>query len=364
MNGFYVPGSISGSYVANKRNIEGTPQYEAISNEIAIQKQAALQNLEQNYSTTIENAYASYLTNQRSINTSAMGQGYKEAYKEAQEESLIRNIAEANKTAATARMQLESEAAEAQSGLQAQYEADVARLDRVASSLNDYLTYVRSLSGSEDASVKYFTEEQEKRLDEGALTVDDLYRELLGAQPKSFTDKEGQKGLSYREWIKSQMKDTEEDQAWFNWLVFQGGQEEFEAALSRQESLTLPQRLKEQEVKAQQTTIDKITKIKDKINSSKLLSTAMTDKDFETILNYGTSYLGIFSKDTSKEGINQTYDRLYEKLDSMSSNELIDFFNYLYNVSGNEHFNYVSKSLKKGKEYLDKFGYIDSNKMY
>ena len=86
--GFYSTRSPeTGAYVAGKRTEEGTPVYEAASGVLGMQKQAAIQNLEKNYATTIENAYASYLANQRGIETSAMGQGYKQAYLEAQDKA-------------------------------------------------------------------------------------------------------------------------------------------------------------------------------------------------------------------------------------------------------------------------------------
>lgn len=221
MKGFYVPGSRSGSYVASKRDEEGSLAYETAATEVGIQKQAALQSLGETYASTIENAYASYLSNQRDIRSAAMGQGYKEAYLEAQEQNLMANIAEANRTTASVRAELESQEAQAQSAIEQQYQTEVAYLDRVAATMNDYLTYVKSLTGKEDATQKYFTEEQEK------LTVDDLYEQLYTAQPQGLIDEEGEAGKTYTQWIQSQLKDTAEDTAWSNWLFYQGGWQDF-----------------------------------------------------------------------------------------------------------------------------------------
>ena len=41
MNGFYVPGSISGSYVSNKRDENGSLVYESAASNVGMQAQAA-----------------------------------------------------------------------------------------------------------------------------------------------------------------------------------------------------------------------------------------------------------------------------------------------------------------------------------
>ena len=78
--GFYVPSSQSSSYVASKRNDEGSYEYTSQAQDIGLQRKAALPDLSEQYGDVVENAYASYLANQRTINASAMGQGYKDAY--------------------------------------------------------------------------------------------------------------------------------------------------------------------------------------------------------------------------------------------------------------------------------------------
>ena len=222
--GFYVPGSKSSSYVASKRNEEGSYLYDAAASEIGLQKQAALQDLEKNYATTVENAYASYLANQRAINTAAMGQGYKEAYEQAQQQQLATNIAEANLTAANARSQISQNAQEARSTLEQQFAAEAVNLDRVASSMNNYLTYIKSLSGKDNTM--YLSEEDSKK------SIDELYETLYGAQPQSLTDPEGNAGMPYLQWMEQQLK-TEEDRDWYNWLAYQGGWQDFTTAVQR-----------------------------------------------------------------------------------------------------------------------------------
>ena len=67
--GFFVPGSRTASYVKGKTNEYGASDYYSNVNELGIQKQAALQNLSDQYASTINNAYAAYLANQRNIMT-------------------------------------------------------------------------------------------------------------------------------------------------------------------------------------------------------------------------------------------------------------------------------------------------------
>lgn len=228
--GFYVPGSKSSSYVASKRNEEGSYIYDAAAGEIGLQKQAALQDLEKSYASTVENAYASYLANQRAINTAAMGEGYKEAYLQKQQEQLSANIAEANLTAANARSQINQSAQEARTTLEKQFTTEAANLDRVAASMNNYLTYIKSLSGTDEKTKEALTY---LSAEDSAKSIDELYETLYNAQPQSLTDEKGNAGLPYLQWAETQLKDTDADRDWYNWLAYQGGLDEFKAAVQR-----------------------------------------------------------------------------------------------------------------------------------
>ena len=112
IGGYYVPSGIASSYVANKRNAEGSYAKEADLGTVNRQEQAALQNLQQNYDQTINNAYASYLANQQAIGNSALGQGFKEEYLQQQQQQLAQNVAQANLNTANARAQIQTQAGE------------------------------------------------------------------------------------------------------------------------------------------------------------------------------------------------------------------------------------------------------------
>lgn len=231
MKGFFVPGSRSGSYVASKRNEEGSYAYDAAAQGVGIQKQAALQELGQQYDATINNAYASYLASQRSIQSSAMGEGYKEAYLEAQQAGLQNQVAQAGASLAQTRQALNQQEAEAQSIIQKQYETEVANLDRVTASMESYLAYVKNLTPSKGT------------VDEGlaALGIDhtkdiesqyELLYKLDPATMSTYTDENAEKGLSYLEWVNANLKDTGADKEWAQWLFSFGGWQDFQNALA------------------------------------------------------------------------------------------------------------------------------------
>ena len=87
-NGWFVT-SRSAPYVLSKQNEEGSYAYKADIANVGIQKQAALQDLEKSYESTINKAYSSYLANQKTIAGTTMGQGYKELYEQAEQENLL-----------------------------------------------------------------------------------------------------------------------------------------------------------------------------------------------------------------------------------------------------------------------------------
>ena len=230
MEGFFVPGSQSSSYVSNKRNEEGSYAYDSAAIDIGQQKQAALQDLSKTYESTIENAYASYLANQRNIATSAMGQGYQEAYNQLAQQNLINNITSTTQSLNQARLELEEQESAARKDLNTMFATETANLDKVVTSMDNYLTYIKGLSNTSGQG--YLSDEQQNQ------TVDELYDVLFGAQPQGFTDEEGNSGLTYSQWVHSQLNDSDMDQDWYNWLFYQGGWQDFQNALAKERNQT------------------------------------------------------------------------------------------------------------------------------
>ena len=228
MNGFYVPGSVSGSYVANKRDEEGTLLYEGAANEIGIQKQAAIQQLEKNYAATVENAYASYLAANRGVQGSQMGQGYKELYKQIQQQQLQQNIASTTSEFNKQVMNVEAQEESAKQQIQERFQQEVSYFDRLQQSLSNYFEYVKTLTDADGNG--YFDPYELNQ------SVDSMYDILGTAQPVGqydaegnyigYSDQDGKAGMTYSEWIANQMGTSDEDQAWYQWMI-SGGFNEF-----------------------------------------------------------------------------------------------------------------------------------------
>ena len=233
-NSFYVPGSLAGSYVEQKRDTAGTKLYAGAEQEIGIQKQAALQSLGEQYDQAINNAYTSYLASQRGIAASAMGQGYKEAYEQKAQEAFQENLRQANLSASEARSQIETSAAEQQSALQERYKTEVANLDKAAASMNDYLEYVRGLY-QVDAQGNAVLDEEKNNIgylnaDQLGLTAESLYDVLLDAQPQNYYDTTGKQAKAYTEWLRDKYgAGSKEDQAWLQYM-YGGGLSDFKRA--------------------------------------------------------------------------------------------------------------------------------------
>lgn len=225
MKGFYVPDSMSSSYVANKRNETGGLLYESAANDLGIAKQQAVQTLEQNYAQTIDNAYSAYLAANKNVLGSQMGQGYKEAYLENQRQQLQRNIAETNLSAAQARQELGTQEAQAQQQITQAFQSEVSNFDRAAQSMSDYLAYVKSLT-SQDGTSSYLSDEYKD------LGVDELYHVLFEAQPQGFIDVEGNAGMNFLDWTRSKLGTSSADDAYRQWLYGQGGYQELRTQLS------------------------------------------------------------------------------------------------------------------------------------
>lgn len=241
--GFFVPGSRTADYVKSKPNEYGASDYYSNVNELGIQKQAALQNLSDQYASTINNAYAAYLANQRNIMTSAMGQGFKEQYLQNQQQQLAAQQAQAAQNLATSRAQLEQQSSANKQTIDELYTKQTKNLDRIVNSMGDYLTYVKSLTGvsaDKQTELKALTEEQEQ------MSLDELYGTLYNLDPKNLVDEEGIQGKRYSDWIKSQIKGTDEDTDWYNWLMYEGGLQDYKAMLDKTEAVQRP--LKEKQI--------------------------------------------------------------------------------------------------------------------
>ena len=325
MDGFYVPGSYSSSYVSNKADEQGVRYYENQSIEIGKQTQAALTQLSSNYEQTINDAYASYLASQQSIGNSAMGQGYKEAYLEMAKNQFQNNIISSNQSLEQAQLQIQQQGQQAQAALQQQFATDTANLDRFVTSFGAYKDYLAKLTpnpNNQNAVISegqsYLSEDQKK------MTVDDLYNFLMEAQPEGYVDENENRGLTFTEWLNSQYgpgsKGSQADQDWFNWAMFQGGYDDFKNALNKQKTQQAAEQIDtDREIAEQQRKeAERIRKIKDEAlthveDYAKQISDKISFYDADAFTMFGG---WTFATDQDKFSKNREGDlkKIYEEL--------------------------------------------------
>lgn len=234
--GFYVPGSLSSSYVQSKRNAQGSLDYDSQQNQIGIAKQAAIQDLQSQYESTIENAYASYLANQRNIAMSNMGQGYKAIYSDLAQQNMQQSIATDRASIQSAMTEVQQNAAIAKANVRANFETEVANLDRVANSFQQYRDYLSKLTRKDEKnknkSIDLFTEE------ENALSTEDIYERLateFSQRAKNYNNNDDDtQGMSYVEWMSNMYSgsDNANDKEWYKWFL-SGGYQDFMRSVSK-----------------------------------------------------------------------------------------------------------------------------------
>lgn len=225
--GFFVPNSVSSQYVSNKKTSEGAYQWDQANQEVGLGQQAAFQTINKQYANTINAAYSNYLAANHGIRGSTMGQEYKQAYTQLTQEQLAAQVAETNLTAGQLRQEVNQGAEGAKSQIEEMFQGEVANMDRTAKSASGYLEYLKSLTGSMDASKTYLSPDQ------ASLSIDDMYDTVFQAQPQNYLDAEGNIGMSYIDWVNSQIKDTTVDKTWSQWLFGQGGFEQFKQATKK-----------------------------------------------------------------------------------------------------------------------------------
>lgn len=220
VNGFFAPNSISGSYVSNKRDRYGSLLYDSAMDDIGIGKNAAIQDLKDQYDDVVNTAYGAYLESQRSISSSLMGTGYKEAYLEKQREALSATIAEQNNSFGKVVSDIESQAASSQNSVNEAKKLETENFDRLISYLGKYREYLKGVYSDTDSKSYWMSDEN--------ITPYEEYARLLQASPKvGYTDENGKAGQSFLEWLESNSDDSSYYASWRDWFYNKGGYNEF-----------------------------------------------------------------------------------------------------------------------------------------
>ena len=199
--GFYVPNKIANSYVENKRNRTGEFVYESDLQDIGVETQAAIQSLNKSYSSVINDAYINYLNSKQKIMNSNLGQGYKEAYVQQQEQALQHDMEQATLSAAETKQALLKQQYEQNLGVKQAFETDVNYTDRVDVELGKYLEYLKTVTTK--AGQSYYDAMVSghglKDIDAAVgIKAQDVYDALYNAAPKDYYNEKGEVDLKTR----------------------------------------------------------------------------------------------------------------------------------------------------------------------
>jgi hypothetical protein len=236
ITGYYVPNRVSNEYVANKRNDQGVYEYDTYLQDVGIETNAAIQSLNKDYSATINNAYSQYLNAKNTIASSNMGQGYKEAYLQNQQEALRANSAQASLTAAETKRQILQQAYEQQNAIGSAFQNEVNNMEQVGTMLSGYMEYLKGVTNKNGSYYDAILSGKGLSDYTGDIYAEDLYDELYNAQPglkdNMYTDEDGKVALGWTDWLNTQIK-TDKQQKWYDWYMGQGGYEQFQDAYKK-----------------------------------------------------------------------------------------------------------------------------------
>ena len=360
--GFYVPSSQSSSYVASKRNDEGSYEYTSQAQDIGLQRKAALQDLSEQYGDVVENAYASYLANQRTINASAMGQGYKDAYEQMQQQNLVNQVAQAGLSAANARQQLDESALKAREQLDEQFALETTNLDKVGTQLDNYFEYLKGLSN--EAGQNYL-EAMGIKYDENTR-AQDIYNELYNAAPYAFV--EG--GQTFFDYVNANIGDKKADTDWRDWLFYNKGWDEYVDALNKSKNEPAYITKRNEELETERKEISKLMSktYKDYIKSLDVALKAgkIAQEDYEKITKIAEekamAEAGIGNQNIGKGTINKdkvTFNNTEYTLDKnnkLDSKVLTRLYDYFKNINKTLQVGDVITIGDKQYIYTDSFG--------
>lgn len=222
--GYFVPTSMASNYVRTKKDSQGANIWDTEAAQINIDKQRALQSLNDRYSKSLNDAYANYLAQKNLVANSSMGQGYKMAYDKALGQNFAATEQELNSNVSEARQTIESNAQSALDLSQRNFETNVANLNRIGMLSESYLNYVKSLRDVNN-EMTYFGNTD---LTANA-TLNDLYAKMIGngdlftdeTIAAGYVDEENQAAKSFTEFVNSQI-DTERDKDFYDWFLTKG----------------------------------------------------------------------------------------------------------------------------------------------
>jgi len=219
MGGYYIPSSFSANYVSNKKNEDGTYQYDSAVNKAGIDAQRNMQQLNKQYNVTINNAYAQNLLANRGLQASALGQGFKDAYAQNLQANLANQMNEFNLSVQDTKQQIFQSLAQDLTQIGQAQQQEVGNMRRMAQSLEQYHGYLKTLR-SESGTL--YAEDQKFDLDG---EFEQNYQHLFGANKGTvagYRDENASPGLSLEDWLRQTSGTSEADTAWLDWVYGTG----------------------------------------------------------------------------------------------------------------------------------------------
>ncbi len=221
MSGYYVPSSFSANYVANKKNADGTYTYDSAINRVGIDTQRNLQQLNKQYNVTINNAYAQQLMANRGLRASALGTGYKQAYVQQLQASLNQEVEQVSLSVAETKQNIFNNLTQNLNQVAAAQQQEIDNMRRMASSLEQYNTYLQGLTTLEGNTYTTDFGFREGSFEENYDKLFDQEINNSGILSK-YVDENNNVGLSFEDWLRQRSGTSSQDTSWLDW-VYNGG---------------------------------------------------------------------------------------------------------------------------------------------
>ena len=229
---YYLPNKAANSYIESKKTEEGTRLYDTALQDVGIETQAAIQSLNKSYSNVINDAYTNYLNSKRSIMSSNLGQGYKEAYLQNQQQAFQEASNQATLSAAETKQQILQQAYEQQNAIGEAFQSEVINMEKVGDYLSKYMEDLKNVTNESGSYYDAIISGKGLTDYKGEITAEDLYDELYNAQPEGYKYEDDKEALNWRDWLKTQIK-TDKEQTWYDWYIGAGGYEQFQDAYEK-----------------------------------------------------------------------------------------------------------------------------------
>jgi len=221
MAGYYIPSAFSANYVSNKKNADGTYQYDSEVNRAGIDAQRSMQQLNKQYNVTINNAYAQNLLANKGLAASTLGTGYKEAYTQRLQESLNQEVEQSTLSVENAKFSIFEALGKNLSAIAGIQEQEIGNMRRMAGSLEQYHDYLKGLNGLSGGT---YVEDQGFKIGD-EWTFEDNYDKLFGANKgtvSNYVDSYNSPGLSFEDWLRQNSGSGDDDINWLDWVYTSG----------------------------------------------------------------------------------------------------------------------------------------------